>query len=98
VCVKLLLLCRIEDETAAFMGTQASIAYSDSATTTSSCIPAFAKKGDLILADRGVEEPVQTGLDLSRATVRYFKHNDMADLERLLLEVYHIALHAEFKM
>ena len=69
------------------MGVPAAISYSDSASTVSSCIPAFAKKGDLILADQGVEEPVQTGLDLSRATVRYFKHNDMADLKRLLLEV-----------
>ncbi|CAN0432586.1 unnamed protein product [Discosporangium mesarthrocarpum] len=33
---------------------------------------------------QGCEEGVQTGLNLSRSTVRTFKHNDMEDLERLL--------------
>lgn len=29
---------------------------------------------------------IQKGLDASRSRVNYFKHNDMEDLERLLLE------------
>lgn len=29
---------------------------------------------------------IQNGATLSRAQVRFFKHNDMADLERLLQE------------
>lgn len=78
---------KTEADLAAFLGAEDAIAYSDAAATVSSCIPAFAKKGDLILADRGVTEPVQTGLDLSRSTIKFFKHGDMADLERLLKEV-----------
>lgn len=38
-------------------------------------------------ACKGVEENVQTGINLSRSTVRTFKHNDMDDLERVL-QVY----------
>ncbi|CAN0482205.1 unnamed protein product [Ectocarpus sp. 8 AP-2014] len=69
------------------MGTEEAISYSDSATTISSTIPAFAKKGDLTVVDQGVEENVQTGINLSRSTVRTFKHNDMDDLERVLKEI-----------
>lgn len=43
---------KIEDEIAAFMGTEEAISYSDSATTISSAIPAFAKKGDLTIVDQ----------------------------------------------
>ncbi|CAM9848591.1 unnamed protein product [Ascophyllum nodosum] len=78
---------KIEDEVAAFMGTEEAISYSDSSTTISSAIPAFAKKGDLTIVDQGVEENVQTGINLSRSTVRTFKHNDMEDLERVLKEI-----------
>jgi len=53
----------------------------------SSTLPAFAKKGDLIVADEGVYEPLKTALDLSRSQIRFFKHNDMADLERVLREI-----------
>ena len=33
---------------------------------------------------QGVEENVQMGINLSRSTVRTFRHNDMDDLERVL--------------
>lgn len=29
---------------------------------------------------------IQKGLDASRSTIYYYKHNNMADLERLLIE------------
>ena len=53
----------------------------------SSCIPAFAKKGDLLVLDAACNEPILTGANLSRSTVLYFQHNDMADLERVLQSV-----------
>lgn len=34
--------------------------------------------------DEGCAEPVRTGVNLSRSTVHYFKHNDMQDLTNLL--------------
>lgn len=35
-------------------------------------------------SDEGVNFAVQKGLEASRSDVRFFKHNDMKDLERLL--------------
>lgn len=47
---------QIEQEVAAFMGTEEAISYSDSSTTISSTIPAFAKKGDLTIVDQVRQE------------------------------------------
>lgn len=74
----------LEHDVAEFMGTQEAICYSDGASTIASAIPAFSKKGDLLLVDEACAEPIMTGANLSRSTVRYFRHNDMADLRRLL--------------
>lgn len=76
-----------EREIARFMGTQEAISYSDSASAISSAIPAFAKKGDLLIVDECCNEPIKTGLNLSRATVQTFKHNDMADLHAILQSI-----------
>lgn len=77
----------IEDAVAKFMGTEQAISYSDGASTVSSTIPAFAKKGDLLLVDEAVSEPIRMGLKLSRSTVQFFKHNDMEDLEALMQDI-----------
>lgn len=63
---------------------QEAISYSDGAATVSSAIPAFAKKGDLLLVDEAVSEPILTGLNLSRSTVQFFKHNDMNHLRTIM--------------
>jgi len=62
----------------------AAISYSDGASTQTSTTPAFSKKGDLVVVDGGVQESLKAGVDLSRSKVVYFKHNDAADLERVL--------------
>lgn len=77
----------IENKVAAFMGTEGAISYSDTASTVTSTIPAFAKRGDLLIVDAGVQEAVVVGAELSRATVKFFKHNDMAHLDSLLQQV-----------
>ena len=77
----------IEEAMAVFMGTEEAISYSDGAATVSSTIPAFVKKGDLVLCDEACCEPIRMGLKLSRGTVQYFKHNDMEDLEALMQQV-----------
>ena len=64
-----------------------SIMYSDGASTSSSTVAAFAKRGDLLVVDEGCFEGLLTGALLSRSNVRHFKHNDMADLERGLREI-----------
>jgi serine palmitoyltransferase len=63
---------------------QEAICYSDGASAVTSAISAFAKKGDLLLVDEACGEPVMSGANLSRSTVRYFRHNDMNHLHQLL--------------
>ena len=75
---------RIEAAIAKFCGVQEAIAYSEGASAVTSAISAFSKKGDLLLVDEACGLPILNGVDLSRSTVYYFKHNDMDDLESIL--------------
>ncbi|XP_047055335.1 long chain base biosynthesis protein 1a-like [Lolium rigidum] len=52
-------------------------------------------KGDIVVADEGVHWAVQNGLDLSRSTVVYFKHNDMASLASTLEKLTRGNTHAD---
>lgn len=75
---------KCEEEIAKFMGTEHAILYSYDVATPSSVVPAFAKAGDLVIADEGVNLSLKTGLYLSKSNVVFFKHNDMKDLESKL--------------
>ncbi|OQR83788.1 serine palmitoyltransferase [Achlya hypogyna] len=77
----------LEKDIAKFIGTTDSITFSDIEATASSVLPAFAKRGDLIVVDDGVNDSILTGVNLARCTTLYFKHNDMGDLERVLKSV-----------
>jgi len=77
----------LEKAVADFCGTDDAILYSDGASTVSSTIAAFCKRGDLLVVDEAVYEPIRTGVQLSRANVKYFAHNDMEDLRRVLTTV-----------
>jgi len=74
----------LEADIAAHFGSPASIAYAQSFSTISSVIPAFAKRGDIIVADKAVNYAMRKGMQISRSTIRWFEHNDMADLDRVL--------------
>ncbi|POO03437.1 Glycine dehydrogenase (decarboxylating) [Trema orientale] len=76
-----------EARIAKFLGTTDSILYSYGLSTMFSAIPAFAKKGDVIVADEGVHWGIRNGLDLSRSNIIYFKHNDMDSLRSTLESV-----------
>lgn len=75
---------QIEQDIATHLGVPAAIVYAQSFSTISSVIPAFAKRGDIIVADKAINYAVRKGLQISRSTVRWYEHNDMADLERVL--------------
>lgn len=77
----------LEREIADFLGTEASILYSQGFSTISSAIPAFCKRGDIIVADRGVTFPIQAGIQISRSTVKWFDHNDLKSLEDVLISI-----------
>lgn len=76
----------LEERLAQFLGTEEAIIYSYGFATIASAIPAYAKRGDVIFCDEGVSFATQKGLQASRSTLKFFKHNDMQDLERLLKE------------
>ncbi|BFZ53729.1 serine palmitoyltransferase component [Savitreella phatthalungensis] len=77
----------MERDIANFLGTEACIVYAQAFGTIGSVIPAFAKRGDVIVVDKAVNFAIQKGLQISRCTLRWYEHNDMADLERVLAEV-----------
>ncbi|XP_057501331.1 long chain base biosynthesis protein 1-like [Actinidia eriantha] len=76
-----------EGKIANFLGTPDSILYSYGLSTMFSAIPAFCKKGDMVVVDEGVHWGIQNGVYLSRSTIVYFKHNDMESLQSTLEKV-----------
>lgn len=78
---------KTEAEVAAFLGVPQCIIYAQAFSTISSVIPAFAKRGDVIVADEACNFAIRKGLQISRSIIRWYKHNDMEDLERVLASV-----------
>jgi serine palmitoyltransferase len=77
----------LERDIAAHYGTESAIIYAQSFSTISSMISAFCKRGDIIVADRAVNFPIRKGIHASRSIVRWFEHNDLDDLERMLSQL-----------
>ncbi|KAG0356821.1 serine palmitoyltransferase [Gamsiella multidivaricata] len=77
----------LEKDIARFLGTESSIIYAQGFSTISSVIAAFSKRGDIIVADEGSNFAIQKGAQISRSNIKWFKHNDMADLERVLQSI-----------
>lgn len=76
-----------EHDVAAHLGVSACIIYAQSFSTVSSVIPSFSKRGDIIVADKAVNFALRKGIQISRSTVRWYEHNDVEDLERVLKQV-----------
>ncbi|KAK3922386.1 Serine palmitoyltransferase 1 [Frankliniella fusca] len=76
----------LEEKLAKFMGMEEACVYAYGFSTVASAIPAYAKRSDIIFVDEQVNFAIQKGLDASRSRICYFKHNDVKDLERLMLE------------
>ncbi|PGH26571.1 hypothetical protein AJ80_01700 [Polytolypa hystricis UAMH7299] len=78
---------KTEADVSSFLGTPACIVYAQAFSTISSVIPAFSKRGDIIVADKGVNYAIRKGIQISRSAVRWYEHNDMDDLERILSKI-----------
>lgn len=78
---------KTEADIASCLGTEGCIVYAQAFSTISSVIPAFCKRGDIIVADRAVNFAIRKGLQICRSTIKYYEHNDMEDLERVLQKV-----------
>jgi len=77
----------LERELVDFLGAEDAIFYPQGYTTTVCVIPAFCKRGDIIVADRGVSFAIQKGMQASRSTIRWYDHNDLQSLEEVLISV-----------
>lgn len=75
---------KLEERLAQYTNTEEAVVYSYGFSAIASAIPAYCKRFDLVFADEKVNFAIQKGLDASRANIKYFKHNDINDLQELL--------------
>ena len=78
---------KLEADIASFLGMPSCIIYAQAFSAASSVIPAFSKRGDIIVADRACNYSVKKGIQISRSSVRWYEHNNMEDLQRVLARV-----------
>ncbi|HEX3375496.1 MAG TPA: aminotransferase class I/II-fold pyridoxal phosphate-dependent enzyme [Candidatus Acidoferrales bacterium] len=76
----------LEEQIARFKGTEAAVVFQSGFTANSGTVAAVLGKDDLILSDELNHASIIDGCRLSRATIKVFKHADVADCERLCEE------------
>jgi len=74
----------LEEKLAKFMKKEAALAFSTGFQTNQGIISTIVGRGDIVLTDRMIHASIIDACRLSYGDVHKFKHNDMADLERLL--------------
>ena len=75
---------QLEKELAEFVGKDDALVFSTGFTVNSGVIPQLVSKDDYIICDDRDHASIVDGRRLSFATQLHYKHNDMADLERVL--------------
>ena len=75
---------QLERELAAYVGKDDALCFSTGFTVNSGVIPQLVSKDDYIICDDRDHASIVDGRRLSFATQLHYKHNDMADLERVL--------------
>ena len=76
----------LEAEIARFKGEEAAITFNTGYMANVGTISALCGKGDYIFSDELNHASIIDGIRLSKAKCLVYKHNDMADLERVILE------------
>jgi glycine C-acetyltransferase len=76
----------LEEQIAKFKGTEACVVFQSGFTANAGTVAAILGKDDLILSDELNHASIIDGCRLSRATIKVFKHRDVADCERLCKE------------
>ncbi len=77
---------KLEVELAAFKREDAVMVFQSGFNCNAGAIQAITNKGDLIISDELNHASIIDGVRLSRADKAVYKHSDMADLERVLME------------
>ncbi len=76
----------LEEKLARFIRKESALVFSTGFQVNLGVISALAGKDDVIIIDKMDHASIIDGCRLSYAEVRKFRHNDMADLERILVE------------
>jgi len=77
---------QLERELADFKQTEDALVFANGAHTMMGTVAALAGPRDLIILDRYAHASLVCGAKISGARVRFFRHNDMEDLEAILME------------
>ncbi len=77
---------QLEEQIARFKGAEACVVFQSGFTANSGTVAAILGKDDLIISDELNHASIIDGARLSRATIKIFKHRDVADCERLCRE------------
>lgn len=83
---------QLEKELAEFEHKDAALCFSTGFTVNSGVIPTIVGRGDYLICDDRDHASIVDGRRLSFATQLHYKHNDMADLERILEKLPHEAV------
>ena len=76
----------LEEQIARFKKVEASVVFQSGFAANSGTVSAILGKDDLIISDELNHASIIDGSRLSRATIKIFKHKDIADCERILQE------------
>src|SRR6202795_3702929 len=76
----------LEEQIAKFKNTEAAVVFQSGFTANAGTVAAILGKDDLIVSDELNHASIIDGCRLSRATIKVFKHKDVADCERLCKE------------
>ena len=78
---------RLEHELAEWVGKEAALVFSTGMQTNLGVISALVMRGDVVILDKDDHASLVDGARLALGETRRFRHNDMADLERVLTAV-----------
>lgn len=84
VCGYTSLTAQLEEELAVWKGTEEALLINSGFQANSTLIPTLVDRHDVVFSDRLNHASIIDGIKLSGARQLRYKHNDMADLERLL--------------
>ena len=76
----------LEEQIARFKGTEACVVFQSGFTANAGTVSAILGKEDLIISDELNHASIIDGCRLSQATIKVFKHKDVADCQRILEE------------
>lgn len=79
---------RLEHELAEFVGKEAALVFSTGMQTNLGVLSAVVGRGDVVVLDKDDHASLVDGAKLAWGETKRFKHNDMADLERVLSSIH----------